>query len=60
MVSESITERVSFEYERPETKEEEKKREKTYLEKHDERYKRIMKINDLEDKIWVYGQHAKI
>ena len=27
-----------FEYERPETKEEEKKREKTYLEGHDERW----------------------
>jgi len=28
-----------FEYERPETKEEEKRRERTYLEEHNERYR---------------------
>ena len=34
-----IQNKFVFEYERPETKEEEKKREQTYLENHDERYR---------------------
>ena len=34
-----IQNKFVFEYERPETKEEEKRREQTYLEMHDERYR---------------------